>query len=94
MLDSESFLESNSPDILALCEANLENSIDTSNLSVRSYLPLIQLDSVSYRHDLKVYVKEGLTFAPNKSLENFQDAYVLDLLYFIWCITSFSLIDH
>ena len=40
-VDWESFLESNSPDILALCEANLNDSIDCVNFSVRGYLPLI-----------------------------------------------------
>ena len=39
--DCESFLESNSPDILALCETNLNDSIDSGNFSVRVYLPLI-----------------------------------------------------
>ena len=43
-VDCESFLESNSPDILALCEANLDDSIDSGNFSVRDYLPLIQKD--------------------------------------------------
>ena len=36
-VDCESFLESNSPDILALCETNLDNSIDSGNFSVRGY---------------------------------------------------------
>ena len=40
-VDCESFLESNSSDILALCETNLNDSIDSGNLSVRGYLPLI-----------------------------------------------------
>ena len=40
-VDCESFLESNSPDILALCETNLDDSIDSDNFSVRGYLPLI-----------------------------------------------------
>ena len=44
-VDCESFLESNSPDILALCETNLDDSIDSGNFSVRGYLPLIQKDS-------------------------------------------------
>ena len=44
-VDCESFLESNSPDILALCEATLDDSIDSGNLSVRGYLPLIREDS-------------------------------------------------
>ena len=40
-LDCESFLESNSPDMLALCETNQDDSIDSGNFSVRGYLPLI-----------------------------------------------------
>ena len=44
-VDCESFLESNSPDILALCETNLDDSIDSGNFSVRCYLPLIRKDS-------------------------------------------------
>ena len=40
-VDCESCLESNSPDILDLCETNLDHSIDSANFSVRGYLPLI-----------------------------------------------------
>ena len=40
-VDYESFLESNSPDILSLCETNLDGSIGSGNFSVRGYLPLI-----------------------------------------------------
>ena len=40
-VECEYFLESNSPDILALCETNLHNSVDSGNFSVRGYLPLI-----------------------------------------------------
>ena len=39
--DCESFLESNSPEILTLCETNLDDSIDSGNFSVRGYLHLI-----------------------------------------------------
>ena len=66
----ESFLESNSPDILALCETNLDDWIDSSNFSVKGYLPLIQKDSVTHMHGLAVYVKEGLPFTRDLSLEN------------------------
>ena len=59
-VDCESFLESNSPEILALCEANLDDSIDSGNYSVRGYLPLIRKDSTTHMHGLEVYVKEGL----------------------------------
>ena len=34
-VDSESFFESNSPDIVALCETNLDDSIESGNFSVR-----------------------------------------------------------
>ena len=44
-IECESFLESNSSDILALWETNLEYSIDSNNFSVVGYLPLIQKDS-------------------------------------------------
>ena len=35
LVDCESFFESNSPDILTLCETNLDDSIDFANFSVR-----------------------------------------------------------
>ena len=41
-VECEPFLESNSPDILAPCEKNLDDSIDSGNFSVRGYLPLIR----------------------------------------------------
>ena len=74
-VDCESFLESNSPDILALCETSLDDSIDSGNFSVRGYLPLIQKDSSTHMHGLAVYVKEGLPFARGLSLENSVDSY-------------------
>ena len=41
LVECESFLESNSPDILALQETNWDESINFDNFSVRGYLPLI-----------------------------------------------------
>ena len=58
-VDCESFLESNSPYILALCETNLDDSIDSGNFSVRSYFPLILKDSSS--HTLTCSLCEGMT---------------------------------
>ena len=75
-VDCESFLESNSPDILALCETNLDDSIDSGNFSVRGYLPLIRKDSNTHIHGLAVYVKEGLPFAWDLSLEKSADSYL------------------
>ena len=40
-VECKSFLESNFPDILALSETNLNDSIDSGNFSVRGYLLLI-----------------------------------------------------
>ena len=75
-VDCESFLESNSPDVLTPCETNLDDSIDSGNFSTRVYLPLIQKDSSTHMHGLAVYVKEGLPFARNVSLENSADCYL------------------
>ena len=72
----ESFLESNSPDILALCDTNLDDLVDSGNLSVRGYLPLIQKDSSTHMHSLRVYLKESLPFARDLSLENSADSYL------------------
>ena len=96
-VDCKSFLESNSPDILALCETNLDDSIDSGNFSVRGYLPLIRKDSSTHMHGLAVYVKERLPFARDLSLENFADSYLcfrLTLLpsvsYFFFLYRSLS----
>ena len=75
-VDCISFLGSNSPHILALCETNLGDSIDSGNFSVKGYLPLIQKDSGNYTYGLAVYIKEGLPFAQDLSLENSADSYL------------------
>ena len=83
-VDCESFLESNSPDILAPCETNLGDSVGSGDFSVRGYLPLIRKDSSTHMHGLAVYVKEGLPFVRHLSLENSADSYLcfrLALLY-------------
>ena len=98
-VECESFLESNSSDILALCETNLDDSIDSGNFSMRCYLPLMQKNSGTHLHGLAVYVKEGLPFARDWSPENSVDSYLcfwLALLhsvsYFFFLNQSFSLL--
>ena len=88
-VDCESFLESNSPDILALCETNLDDSIDSGNFSVRGYLPLIRKDSSTHMHGLAVYVKEGLPFAWDLSLENSADSYLCFRLALLHSVSYF-----
>ena len=75
-VDCESFLESNSADLLALCETNLDDSINSGNFSVRGYLLLIRKDSSTHMHGLEVYVKEGLPFPWDLSLENSAGSYL------------------
>ena len=67
--DWESFCESNSPDIIAQCETNLGDSIDSDNFSGRGYRPLIRKDCTTHMHGLEVYVKERLLFARDLSLK-------------------------
>ena len=88
-VDCESFLESNSPDILALCETNLDDSIDSGNFSVRGYLPLIQKDSSIHMHGLTVYVKKGLSFAWDLSLENSAGSYLFFGLALLQSVSCF-----
>ena len=90
----EFFLESNSPDILPLCETNLDDSIDSGNLSVTGYLSSIRKDFVTHMHRLVVYVKEGVPFARDLSLTLQILTYVFDWLYFTQYLTSSSSIDH
>ena len=93
-VDCESFLESNSLDILALCETNLDDSIDSGNFSVRSYLPLIRKDSSTHMNGLAVYVKDFLLHGTylHKTLPIL--TYVFDWVYFTQYLTSFSSINH
>ena len=43
---------------------------------MRGYLPLIQKDSSTDMHGLAVYLKEGLPFAYDLSIENSADSYL------------------
>ena len=65
---------SNSFDILAPFETNLDDSIDSGIFSVRGYLLPIRKNSSTHIHCLSVYVKEGLPFPRDLSLENSADS--------------------
>ena len=88
-VDCESFLELNSPDILVLCETNLDDSIDFGNFSVKGYLPLIRKDSFTHMHGLATYVTEGLPFARDLSLEISVDFYLCFRLALLHSVSYF-----
>ena len=88
-VECESFLESNSPDILALCETNFNDSVNSGNFFVRGYLLLIRKDSVTHIHGLAVYVKEGLSFAWDLSLENSAYSYLCFQLALLHSVSYF-----
>ena len=88
-VECESFLESNSPDILALCGPNLDDSFDPGNFFVTDYLPLIWKSSITHIYGLAVYVKEGLPFAWDLSLESSTDSHLC-----FWLALLHSSIDH
>ena len=98
-VECESFLESNSPDIFALCETNFEDSVDIGNFPVRSYLPLIEKYFITHMHGLAVYVKERHTFAQHLSPESSVVSYLFStgftsrsvLLFFLYQSPSLSL---
>ena len=61
---------------------------------MRGYLPLIRKDSSTHMHGLTVYVKEGLPFAWDLSLENFADSYLcfqLALLHSVLLLLPLSI---
>ena len=58
-IDCKPYLGSNSPDILALFETVLDDSVNSGDFSERGYLPLILKDSSTHMHGLAVYVNEG-----------------------------------
>ena len=85
-VDCKSFLELTSPDILALCETNLYDPIDSGNFSVTGYLPLIQKDSSTHMHGLAVERRSSFcTQLISRKLCKF-------LLMFSTCFTSLSVL--
>ena len=94
-LECKSFLESNSPDILAVCETNLDDLVYSGNFFVRGYLPLIRKDSVSlvsHMDGFPVYVKEGLPFTRYLSLEKYEDSYLCFWLALLYSMSFFFLL--
>ena len=73
-VECESIFQWTSANILAQCETNFDDSIDSGNFSVTGYLPLIRKDFITHMHGLTVNVKEGLPFAWDISLENSMDS--------------------
>ena len=77
-----------SPDILALCETNLDHSILAIFFS-RGYFPLIWKGSSTHMHGLAVYVKQGLPFAWDLSLQNSAGSYLRFWLALLHSVSYF-----
>ena len=93
-VECESFLESNSPDNLALCKTNLDDSINSDNFSVRGYLPIIQ-KGFQHSYAWSCSLCERRTFFCRRLISRKLCRFLLmmDWLYFTQCLTSFSSID-
>ena len=86
---SQTLKLSDCTDILALCDTNLDGSIDSVNFSVSGYLPLIRKDSITHMHGLSVSFCMGLISRKLQIL-----TYVSNQLYLNQCLTSFSSVGH
>ena len=76
----------------SMCETNFDNSIDCGYFSKKGYLLLIRKGSVTYTCSLTVYVKDGLLFAQDLSLENSAGSYyVFDWLNLFQSLLVFPL---
>ena len=87
-VDCESFLESKPPDILALCETNLDGSIGSGKLFVRCYFLLIRNDSITCMHGFADYVKERFPFACDLSIQT------LRIFSYVFGFTSLRVLLH
>ena len=68
---------------------NLDDSINSGNFCERGYLSLIQKDSGTHMYGLAVYVKEGLPFTQDLSLENSAGSYLCFRLAFLHSVSYF-----
>ena len=79
----EFFTESNSPDILALCQTNLEDSTDFGNFSMRDYLHLIQKETIglfiSSRNVASILITSMVSGLPDQ-LQIFWQMYLMECL--------------
>ena len=82
------------PDNLALCETNLDDLIDSGNFC-EGLSFLNKKDSITHVHSFVVYVKEGLPFTREASLENFVDSYLCFQLASLHSVSYFFYsVDH
>ena len=67
----------------------MDDSIDSADLSVRGYLPLIREDSSTHMQCLADYVKEGLPFERDLCQENSADSYFCFRLALLHSVSYF-----
>ena len=89
----EFFLVSNSPDILALCETNLYDSIDSGNFSKTLSFFNPKRFYYSYAWSCSLWERRTSFCRGLISRKLCRLLLVFDWLYFTQCVTSFSSID-
>ena len=90
-VDCKSFLDLNSLEILTPCEPNLDDSIDSANLC-EVLSSFNQKDSANHMDGLAVYVKVGLPFTWDLSLENAENTYLYFRLALLHSVSYFFLL--
>ena len=80
--DLEAFMLKNNTDIFALCQTNLHDDIQASDLQLSGYLPIHCKDAENM-HGLGVYVKRNLPIARETILEDENESY---MCVFVWLL--------
>ena len=96
---AESFLLQNSPDLLVLCETNLNPGISSFDFHVDSYLLLQHLDSDCHMHGLAVYVCNSLPIPRESRFQSSHHSFMcfhlallhtISYLFFLYSSPSFQ----
>ena len=88
----ESFLKSCSTHIIALYKTNSNDSINSSNITVTGYIPLIWKNSVTHIHNLAVYVGTVIRKVQDFLFVFFLNGFTSFVLHIFLSITVFAFV--
>ena len=81
----ESYLITNSPDVLAISETNLSSDIDSNRFTVPGYHPILRKDSSTHMHGLAIYIRDSLPIARALDFETPDKSYMCLRLSLLQC---------